>query len=457
MELPQYFLADLPDRAAVTPGIVTEACLTLKSNRRLYLRERNSDSMIAVIAVVAEDWLDPENPFRRAALTHGPAALGFSRETLAAGLDAYFSTLTAENLRALVSRDLGHSQRLEKFTPAEGEAYPAQLGFAQGPPLLVHITAGRLPNAPLTSLVHGLLLRSAQFVKCATGASLLPRLFAHSLREVESKLGACLEIGEWSGADPALTDALLAQADCVTAMGSDETIAALQRRTPPGTRFLGFGHRVSVAYVAVEALTAHSLPKVVAACARDIIAWDQAGCLSPHAIYVETGSRHSPPRFAELLAEELARLEREFPRGWLTIEEAAAIAARRGFYEVRAAHSQDTALWSSRESTAWTVVYENDPRFHPSCLNRFIHVKGVTDLDQALDGLDSERGRVSTVGLGATGLKEQHLAQRFAAWGVTRICPVGRMQAPPLTWRHDGRPTLADLVTWSDWEPAGRG
>jgi hypothetical protein len=26
------------------------------------------------------------------------------------------------------------------------------------------------------------------------------------------------------------------------------------------------------------------------------------------------------------------------------------------------------------------------------------------------------------------------------------------MQNPPMGWRHDGRPTLGDLVTWTDWE-----
>jgi hypothetical protein len=35
---------------------------------------------------------------------------------------------------------------------------------------------------------------------------------------------------------------------------------------------------------------------------------------------------------------------------------------------------------------------------------------------------------------------------------VTRVCPLGRMQEPPLTWRHDGRPALADLITWTDLE-----
>jgi len=35
---------------------------------------------------------------------------------------------------------------------------------------------------------------------------------------------------------------------------------------------------------------------------------------------------------------------------------------------------------------------------------------------------------------------------------VTRVCPLGRMQQPSFSWRHDGRPSLGDLVTWTDWE-----
>ena len=47
------------------------------------------------------------------------------------------------------------------------------------------------------------------------------------------------------------------------------------------------------------------------------------------------------------------------------------------------------ALWQSRNSTAWTVVYEADPRFQVSCLNRFIYVKGVKDLTEALHCADA--------------------------------------------------------------------
>jgi hypothetical protein len=221
---------------------------------------------------------------------------------------------------------------------------------------------------------------------------------------------------------------------------------------PGQVRFLGYGHRVSFAFVSSEALSVPNPRRLAAAAARDISAWNQQGCLSPHAVYVETGARTSPVQFAELLAEELTAREQACPRGSLPPQEAGAIAARRVFYQVRAAHSSDTRLWASPDSTAWTVLYENDPRFQLSCLNRFIYVKAVADLTQALQGADAMRGKVSTVGLAAYGNRAQGLASQLAAWGVTRVCPLGQMQNPPLTWRHDGRPSLGDLVTWTDWE-----
>jgi hypothetical protein len=45
---------------------------------------------------------------------------------------------------------------------------------------------------------------------------------------------------------------------------------------------------------------------------------------------------------------------------------------------------------------------------------------------------------------------------RFAAdLGVSRVCPLGRMQLPPATWHEDGQPVLAPLVRWIDCETGG--
>ena len=245
---------------------------------------------------------------------------------------------------------------------------------------------------------------------------------------------------------------MFAGADCVTATGSDETLAAIRARLPVKTRFLGYGHRVSFGFVAGGVLHGSTARQIITRAADDVVAWNQLGCLSPHVIYVESGGEVSPEQFAELLADELERREQTEPRGELPAEHAAAIASRRGIYEVRAAHSPETRMWRSKDSTAWTVVHEADARFQLSCLNRFIYVKGVKDLAEALQNAEIVRGQVSTVGLAVPEHKLEELAAQLARWGATRVCPLGRMQNPPLTWRHDGRPALGDLVTWTDWE-----
>lgn len=452
MNLPNYFLADVPPGATLNGQMLWEACQTLKRNREQYLAARPTRSIVKLLDEVGRNWLDPEFPFRKLALEEGPAATGFSKETLARGLDGFFQYLSGENIEALIMADLGHSQRLDAWSATALEQKTNRAAIAVGPQLIVHFAAGNIPNPTLMSIVLGLLTRSAQFVKCATGGSFLPRMFAHSLYDADAKVGACLEIAEWRGGSADIEEVVIAEADCVTVTGCDQTVATLRQRIPPATRFLAYGQRVSFGYITAEALAGFHAGRIVARAAGDVTAWDQLGCLSPHVIYVEHGAALSAEQFAEQLAAELAKRELTEPRGRLTPEEAATIASKRGFYKVRAANSPCTRLWCSENSTAWTVVYEEDPRFQLSSLNRFVYVKAVTDIDALLQGIEEVRGKVSTVGLASPQESTQELAMKLARWGVTRVCPLGEMQRPPLTWRHDGRPALGDLVTWTEWD-----
>lgn len=450
--LPNYFLADLPPEAPLRPEMVSEACQTLKHNRDRFLLPRSTDSIIQVVIEVARQWLAPHSPWRTMALEQGPAAIGFSREMLAAGLDAFFRQLTPRNLTSLIVQDLGHPQRLDRLVANDAETFMNTLATTRGPELLVHYTAGFLPTPVFTAIIHGLLVRAAQFVKCASGSALLPRLFAHSLRDVEPKLASCLELADWKGGTHPLESALFSEADCVVASGSDQAIHELRLAVPPRVRFLDHGHRVSAGYVAREILGDYDAPRVLAAAAEDVSAWDQLGCLSPQVIFVETGGNLPPEGFAQQLAQELARTESRLPRGRLDDATATAVFQRREFYRVRAAASDNTRCWFSPDSTAWSVVYEADSQFHTTCAHRFVLVKAVDSLDECLRQAEPFRGRWSTVGLAASGVRADELAQKFASWGITRVCPLGKMQQPPLTWRHDGRPVLGDLVSWTNFE-----
>ena len=452
MNLPNYFLADLPPEAILSASMINNACTTLKQNRTRYLAERPTEHLVRTLTGVAEGWLQPESPFRKLAIELGPGQTCFGTATLANGLDSFFRQLTGENLYALLAQDLGDSRRLNEFVPETCGKRSGRAGIATGPEFLVHITAGRIPNPAFTSIVLGLLVRSAQFVKCATSASLLPRLFAHSIYEADAKLGACIEVAEWHGGSASLETALFEHADCVTATGDDETLSAIRAKLPISARFIGYGYRVSFGYVSGEVLFGQTARSVAACTAADVVAWNQLGCLSPHVVYVQTGGDVMPRRFAEWLAEELEQLDAREPRGELPWETAAQIASRRAVYELRAANSPGTQMWHSKNSTAWTVIYEEDARFQTSCLNRFIYVKPVRSLEEALQNADQVRGHVSTVGLAASPREIQTLSKQLARWGAARVCPLGRMQSPPLCWRHDGRPAFGDLVSWTDWE-----
>jgi hypothetical protein len=450
MNLPNYFLADLPPEATLSPEMIAEACQTLKRNREQFLAKRSLQSMVTLFTRLAENWLEPEFPFRKFALENAAQA-HFSRATLERGLDNFFKQLTRENFRALLAQEFGDGLDVSAEPGATVPSHTLHLWRA--PEFQVHIAAGNIPNPAFTSIMFGLLTRSAQFVKCATGSSFLARLFAHSIYDADSKLGACLEIAEWRGGNIHLESALFAGADCVTATGGDETLDEIRLHLPLSTRFVGYGHRVSFGFIAGEVLAGPRVKKIVSAAADDIVAWNQLGCLSPHVIYVEAGGEISADHFARLLAEELERREASEPRGEISAEESAAIASRRAIYEVRAAHSPETTRhFCSKDSTAWTVVFEAGARFQLSCLNRFIYIKPVADLKALLESADDIRGKISTIGLAAPEEKISELAVQFARWGATRVCPLGQMQNPPLTWRHDGRPPLGDLITWTDVE-----
>ena len=226
----------------------------------------------------------------------------------------------------------------------------------------------------------------------------------------------------------------------------------IAKKIPRAARFIGYGTRVSFGYVTRDALEQNA-EAVVKNAAADVTAWNQRGCLSPHVIYVEDGGKVTADAFAALLAGQLDAVEKTFPRGPLNATEAAAIAMRRSFYEVRSAHSLETKMWASPESTAWTVILENDPRFQVSCANRFIYIKAAADLTQALQGV--ERGARQSVNH-RPGRRARPDARNRAASGAAgaRAGFVRWARCKIRRWpggTTDAR-ALGDLVTWTDWE-----
>lgn len=453
LKLPDFFLVDLPTEVDLQPRLISEACDRLRDNGVRYLQPRTTSQIVHSLCNLADNWLDDEFPFRQKLIEEGGEKSGFSVEVLLDGMDRMFRTWTPDQFEFWLTQDFGHVERLDYLASSRNEARESKSSMAFGPGLITHITSGNLPVPAIMSIVSGLLVKSAQFVKCASHCSFVPRLFAHSLYQHDSKFGACLELAEWKGGRSDIEEILFTKSDVVSLSGSDKAVEDVRERVAgKRTRFLDYGHKVSFGFISRKAMSGLSLKRLVSDAARDVMQWDQHGCLSPHVFYVQQKGTVPPEKFAELLAEELERNRLAYPRADLSVQESATIRSRRSFYEIRSATARDTVPYFCQDGTDWSVVYEDEIRFQVSCGNRFIYVKGVGSLEEALHGAVPVQEKVSTVSLGASDDESDDLALEIAKWGAPRICAVGKMQDPPIHWRHDGRPALADLVTWTDWE-----
>jgi hypothetical protein len=332
---------------------------------------------------------------------------------------------------------LGDVDALDQWIPRDGVRVRAR-----APELIYHVCAGNLAVSAWTSLAHGLLLGARNMVKLPGDRddSSARRGILDFVRGLPQPLRRLVETHR------TLDEKLFSRADVILAFGSDVTIGELRTRTRPDQKFIAHGHALSLLWIAEpDRLT----PGQARACAVDVLTYDQLGCLSPQAIYVPSGTDVAP------LGDKLVRaLEEQWQTNPDKPHRPLPVAAR-------IAEARDLALalghrvWlPPKRHLGWTLIHDPDPAFQPSPLHGVIHLRTVAE-SRLTAALASVAGRISTVGVAgqsSAGQLSSRWEKAFLSLGVSRFCPAGRMQFPPLTWHHDGRPVLGDLVTWIDSE-----
>jgi hypothetical protein len=429
----------------LTPALLRDQARALAEARERSLVGRPVAEIVRVVDRVAARLLDPVDPLRQTAELALPAITHYSPAMIARVLDRMAADWRADRLNALLSAELGDARVLDGFAPAPGGRGRT---MAIGPRLTTHVFSGNVPGVAVTSLVRALLVKSASLGKTAMGEPLLPALFARAVAEEDAELGACLAVTYWPGGDGEMERAALQGADAVIAYGGRGAVDSIRTQAPSEARFLAYGPRLSFGVVTRSHLTSREAETVARAAALDASTFDQQGCVSPHVFYAEAGGDVSPREWAALLARAMEAVERELPRGPLSPGEASAIRQLRG----EAEFGTGVDLHASEDGTAWTVIYDSDPAFEASCLNRVVRVKPVARLAD-VPALLAEYGEVlQTVGIAAGDGETAELAAGLARLGASRISPLGEMAWPPPWWHHDGMPPLRALLRWCDLE-----
>lgn len=324
-------------------------------------------------------------------------------------LDALLDSLTPPMLWALVDAE--------------------EVRDAQGYPVIGHVIAGNTPLLAWVSIIRALLVRSASFVKLPSGpAAEWGRLFVRTLADVSPDLAACVHLDQWPGGTTAQDAALCAGVDLVIAHGGDDTMNALRALCPPRTPFVAYGHRVSFGLVTRGSGDAEA----AAGFARDVLLYDHGGCLSPQTIFVE-GGWEDALAFAERLAAALRDAAAHYPlpiraeRAGAAVREARALAWM----------GEGNRLWED-PGLRWTVIARPQPAFAPSPTFGVVSVQPLAALENLPAALAPVAGHLQ--GCAVAGEEGDYIPC------VSYLCKPGHLQAPPLSWRQDGRDVLRVLT-----------
>jgi hypothetical protein len=346
---------------------------------------------------------------------------------------AYPRLFPRAELVRLMRDQLGNAAALDRWMVRDGVRVRAR-----GPRMIHHVCAGNLAISAMTSIAHGLILGSRNTVQLP-GA----REDGTTRREVAAFVrGLPRPLRGFVTLLPGRDEAAFAAAEVVIAFGGDATMTELRAKVRGDQRFIAHGHAVSLLWIGEpEGLTARE----ARACAVDVLTYDQLGCLSPQGIYL-------PPRadvaaLGGKLARALEAVWRAQPK-----KPARPLGTRARIAEARdAAFALGHACWlPPSRHLGWTLIHDPEPTFSPSPLHGVIYLR-VCPATKLTAHLAPVRGKISTVGL-VGGENDEQARAAFTALGVSRFCPAGRMQSPPLAWHHDGRAVLTDLVRWTDDE-----
>jgi hypothetical protein len=403
------------------------------------LRERPPEATLIALADVLDSWRDPASTWRRALEAELPSVSGFSPEVVREGLRLGLEPWTGDALRALLAHEIG--------PPSGGDGRDFVSGFDSTAVVL----AGAIPMTTLLALIAPLALGSPVLAKTAAHDPVTARHIARSLAERDPLLGRCIACVDFPSREDDCVEALLA-ADCVVAFGSDETIASIRARIAANRRLVAYGHRLSVAVVDPTRLPEDALRDAAARLALDIALWDQLGCLSPVAAWVIDSDGRAAPRFSEQLAEALAELAVKLPRGRVDPAAGTLASHERADAEMRAAAGAAVTIHTGSDG-GWSVISESDASVRPAPLHRFVRVHPVSDRAALHGALAPLSRHLAAVGLEGFGNATRDAARELAGLGASRICGLGHMQSPPLSWRHDNRgvfPPLARLARLED-------
>ena len=387
--------------------------------------------LVRAVADAAERWTDADFPARVRTAAAIVARTGYTLPVVEFALDRLFRPLRAGTLERAICEELGSLDVLDRFVDRR-RAYPVGK--------VVVISSHTTIGVAIVPAIYALCAKCTVFVKDLEDA--LVAAYFQTLVQERPELAAFVQARSWHAGSDVQGDRELPLADAVVAFGRDETLAAIRETLRPNARFVGYGRRASVGYVARDALDDETKAREIArGVARDVVLYDGEGCMSLHALFLERGGGVAAVAFARLLIEALEEASIEFPAGRLDPR----VSTYGAGAMFRAAAGRGSVL-RTRAGDAMLIV-EPPLSEPPPFLPRILPIYAV---DEAADCEEYVRSHGLPLEAFAVAQPSDDLAALAARLGAVRLARFGEMQAPSPALHHGGRSRIADFVRWVD-------
>ncbi len=406
------------------------------------LRALPAARIIAHIADAAARWRDADYPPRVRATAQIEDRLGYTMPVVDYALDRLFAGITERTLRAAILSELGSVEALDGVVPREGVAPRdgAAASWARGVERSVIVSSDTTIGVALVPALFALCAKSRVVVKDRADA--LVGAFFATLAEEHPAFATAAHAATWVGGADSAEAALFAHANVVVAFGSDDALRAIRDRCGVDTRFVGFGHRVSIGR-----LSANGVGELDAARAdelvRDALLYDGEGCLSLHLLFV-TAHGADLERIADVLARAGERVAVEFPSGRQSAARATGAAAYRSLARFRAAN--DAGFVAEVSGAIVVVATPADP---PPLVAGVVAVVPIGSDDDVIAYVRDHQLPVQALGVDRVDATAIALAAQIEA---VRVCALGAMQDPPVAGHHGGEGRILPFIRWIDAE-----
>lgn len=388
--------------------------------------------IVAAIDAASARWRDAAFEPRLRVRDAVAARTGYSLASVDYALDRLFDAVRSEAIEAVIADELGSLDVLDDFVERDGRPRTRALSIGSVCILSSRTTIG----VAIVPTIFALCAKCKTLVKDRDDhlvAAFLSTL-AEQLPALRDYASAQTWSGEEGGAD-------LSRYDAVVAFGDDATLAKIATKLDCSTRFIAYGSKASAGYVTREALRDEEAAREIArGAALDLTLYETEGCLSLHALFVESGGGVSAARFAELLDEAMRAAAREFVPA-----SDPQMASRRALAREVAAFRRESGTLYADPAAPYLVVLDPPHVEPPLFLTRTIGIRCVDEPARAAEYL--ERHGITLEGLAVAGGRGDvvELALRAKA---ARIVPFGALQSPPLGAFHGGRARIAQFVRW---------